>query len=480
MNSKNIVIATVVILLLLTGCNDLFNDKFEKINTNPNDPVEVGPDLLLPQGIESAVDHYQSASTGMEFGNLVVQYWARVAGTNQDRYIYSNSQFSGLWNGSYAGELMDFKKIIQLGQELDNPNYQAIGTIMTVWNFSVLTDSYGDIPYSEALKGKDEEAITKPVFDHQQEIYTDLTKQLDEAQAMIVTGDHPVNGDILFGNNMMKWKKFANSLRFRLLMRISGKEEVSTELQHLVNNEPMFTGNSDNAQLTYLSDPPNRHPFTELPSGRQNQFRMSRTLIDYLDKLNDPRLEVFADTADANGSLYVGVPNGLSPEDVGEIDISRTSRIGSFFRRSETPGVLMTLAELNFLKAEAAHRGFISGSAEDYYEQGIAASLEQYDVSGLSAYLSQEEVVFDPSQALRQIGTQKWIALYGQGLEAWNEWRRTGYPDLKPSVANDNDDRIPVRMQYPYQLETTNKKHYEEVISRQGENSINTPVWWDQ
>lgn len=485
MDIKYFITATFVLSLLIAGCNDLFDNNFEEVNTNPNEPVEVGPNLLLPYALENAADHYFGASVGMEFGNLVVQYWARVSGTEQDRYIYSNSQFTGLWNGMYADELMDFHKITQLGEDMGNPNYQAIGMIMKSWSFSVLTDSYGDIPFSEALKGIDED-ITKPEFDSQQDIYPLLIKQLDDAQDLIVPNDHIVDGDILYDGDMMKWKKFANSLRFRLLMRISNKEDVSGELQTLVDNDMMFTDNSDNAKITFLTAPPNRHPLMELPSGRRNQFRVSQTLVERLKELDDPRLEIFADTTNfysptkSEDSLYVGVPNGLLPEDLGDIDISRTSMIGSFFRRAETPGFIMTHAELNFLKAEAAQRNLISGSAKDFYEQGVAASLDQFELSGLSDYLSQDEISFNSSTALQKIGEQMWISLYGQGLEAWNQWRSTGYPDLQPSVGNDNNDQIPVRMEYPFSLETNNPENYKEAINRQGENSINTHVWWDK
>lgn len=485
MDTKYFITATFLLFLLITGCNDLLDNKFEEINTNPNEPVEVDPNLLLPYALEMAADDYFDASVGMEFGNLIVQYWARVSGTEQDRYIYSNPQFSGLWNSMYADELMDFNIITKLGEEMNNPNYQAIGMIMKSWSFSVLTDSYGDIPYSEALKGI-EENITKPKFDLQQDIYHSLIKKLDDAQGLIVVGDHTVEGDILYNGDMMKWKKFANSLRFRLLMRISNKEDVSGELQTLMNNDMMFTDNSDNAKITFLSDPPNRNPLMELPSGRRNQFRMSQTFIDRLKELKDPRLEVFADTTSfysaskSEDSLYVGVPNGMLPENLGDIDIPRTSMIGSFFRRAETPGFFMTVAELNLLKAEAAQRNLISGSAKDYYEQGIAASLDQFELSGLAEYLAQDEVSFNSSTALQKIGDQMWISLFGQGLEAWNKWRRTGYPNLQPSVGNDNNDQIPVRMEYPFSLESTNSENYEDAISRQGINSINTPVWWDK
>lgn len=485
MEIKYFITAIFSLFLLTTGCNDIFDNKFEEVNTNPNDAVEVGPDLLLPYALEISADRYFSAAVGMEFGNLVVQYWARVSGTEQDRYIYSNAQFRGLWNGMYAGELMDFHKITQLGEDMGHPNYQAIGMIMKAWSFSVLTDSYGEIPFSEALKGLDED-ITKPKFDLQQDIYPLLIEQLDDAQDLIETNDHIVEGDILYDGDMMKWKKFANSLRFRLLMRISNKVDVSNELQTLVGNDMMFTNNSDNAKITFLSDPPNRHPLIELPSGRRNQFRVSQTLVEKLKELDDPRLEIFADTTNfysptkSVDSLYVGVPNGLLPEDLSDIDIPRTSMIGSFFRRAEAPGYIMTFAELNLLKAEAAQRGFISGPAKEFYEQGITASLDQYGLSGLSDYLTQDEISFNSSTALQKIGEQMWISLYGQGLEAWNKWRRTGYPDLQPSVGNDNNDQIPVRMEYPFQLETNNPENYNEAINRQGANSINTPVWWDK
>ncbi|MFH5832644.1 SusD/RagB family nutrient-binding outer membrane lipoprotein [Halalkalibaculum sp. DA384] len=478
---KSLFLAVLCLVVFISGCDESLTD----VNSNPNSPTDVDPNIILPYATESAVDLYQGAAVGMEFGNLIVQHWARIQGTDKDRYIYSNSSFSSFWEGGYSGPLMDFQRIQKLGEEQGNPNYQAVGMIMKAWYFSLLTDSFGDIPYSEALQGIDG-GVTQPAFDRQEVIYTNLLQQLETASSMIVTNDHEISGDILYSGDMSKWQKFANSLRFRLLMRISGKENVSSKLASLVQNDNMFDSNEDNAQLVYLSNPPNRHPIIELPSGRRNQFRVSKTLVDRLKQLNDPRLEVYADTTQYTSatkpqdSLYVGVPNGLMPEDAAKLGMDRTSKIGSAFRKAETPGVIMTYAELNFLMAEAAEKGFISGSVESYYEKGIRASFDQHGVTGVDSYLSEAEVDFDPANALQQIGEQKWIALYGQGLEAWNDWKRTGFPDLEPSIANDNDDQIPVRMEYPFSAQITNQQNYDEAISRQGENSINTHVWWDE
>ena len=474
----------LVLLLLLPVAVGACDSGFESINTDPNTPTDVSPELLLPYALHSSMNNYIRPSTGMEFSNLVVQHWARISSTPPDRYIYGGGGFENFWNGFYRSSLKDFAEIEKLGREREHPNYEAIGLIMKSWGFSVLADAFGSVPYSEALKGED--GIQFPAFEPQQAVYDSLLANLERASRIIEVGGPAVSQDLIYDGDMAKWRKFSNSLQLRFLMRLSGRRDVGGAIRQLVANEPLLESTADNAELVYLAERPNQHPFADLPTGRQTQFRISETMVSTLQQIGDPRLPVYADTTTyvsvtkrAHDSLYVGTPNGQTEEQAAQLKSSHRSRIGRYFRQPQTPGVFMTHAEVAFLLAEAATRGFISGDAEASYREGIESSFSQYGVTAPDGYFSRPGVAFDPSTALQQIAEQKWIALYGQGFEAWSEWRRTGYPDLEPAIANANDDRIPERMRYPSTLQVTNSEHYQEAIDRQGPNDLNTRVWWD-
>ena len=473
-------LAAFLIPLVFTSCDN----GLSSLNEDPNNPTSVSPDLLLPYSIEQGVDNALQPSIGLEFANLVVQHWARISSTEPDRYIYSNGIFNFVWERSYRTVLRDYAEIEELGRTSANVNYEAVGLILKSWGFSVLTDAYGDVPYSDALSG--EEGVRFPAFDPQEAVYDSLLTNLDRAANLIDPDGPAIEGDILFNGDLDRWRRFANALRLRLLLRVSDRRDVSSAMEDIVTSAPLPRSNDDNAVLRYLGQQPNENPFADLPSGRRDQFRISETMVETLEELGDPRLPVYADTTEyvsptkrANDSLYVGTPNGQSNEQANALVSARRSRIGAFFRQPSAPGYVLTYAEHLFTLAEAAARGFISGDPAQYYRQAIEASFAQHGVSAPSGYFSRPEVAYDPDEALEQIGTQKWIALYTQGLEAWFEWRRTGYPELDPAIAASNDGRIPERLLYPPDAQISNPDALDAALDRQGPDDFNTRVWWD-
>ncbi|MFW6157528.1 MAG: SusD/RagB family nutrient-binding outer membrane lipoprotein [Balneolaceae bacterium] len=467
----------VVLLLFATACED-----FETVNSNPNEPEEVDPNLLFPSVIKKSVDN--SVDNSMYVGNIVAQHTSKVLFGSTDRYDWDS--FTGYWNGFY-GALRDANDMYNVGVEQEHENYQGVALVMKTWMFSMLTDAYGDIPYTEALEAKSENE-NSPAYDEQADIYAGMLEDLETANELLDPDGEPIENDILYDNDILKWKKFANSLRLRLLMRISHKQDVSGDMQQIVDNpdtHPVFETVNDNAALEYESSNPNQFPIHTYRVGTFQEFRASKTLVDTLNIFNDPRLPVFADPTDNSveegDPEYVGVPNGLEDDAAANYNGSPSdqSRMGSryFDEPNEAKGLIMSLAELKFILAEAAERGLIDGDTETYYEEGIEASFEQYDVEPDDGYFSQPDVAFDPNRALEQIGTQKWISLFFTGLEAWFDWRRTGYPELEPSVENRNSDQIPVRMRYPTEEQSLNSENYQEAVDRQGPDNINTEMW---
>ncbi len=477
----------LLVLLVSFGCTR----QFEEINTNPNVPLVVPPNLLLPGMIRDACNDVESTTWGIT--NLAMQYNAKIQFVNEDRYLWGEQ--NTIWNGMYT-RLRDVNNLINTARAGNQRRYEAVGLILKAWMFSLLTDSYGDVPYTEATKAKTD-GINFPKYDPQEQIYAGILADLARANELIVQGNEALNGDILFAGNAARWQRLANSLRLRYLLRISDRRNVAADMQAIVGNpaqNPLFISNADNAALNYLPAFPNQFPRHTSRVGSFDEIRSSETMVNTLLRLNDSRLTIFSRPTSATQStptpVYVGVPNGLNDVDALRFNGGSNfiSRVGTlYFEDAITPrgiqvarGVIMTFAELQFILAEARQRNLIStGEARTYYENGIRASFEFYGLPVVPSYLTQENVAFDPANALVQIGTQKWISLYYQGMEPWFDWRRTNIPRLIPGRDNLNQNRIPVRFIYPTSEQGLNADNRNAAVARQGPDDINTRVWWD-
>lgn len=473
-----------VLAALLLGASACTGE-FDEVNTNPNAPTVATADLFLPHGIQSAVDAYWGGSLGMDIGDLIPQYWARIQYTDVDQYtitsdIYGNSS----WQIFYIESLADYQRIYKLGKESGNPNYQAAAVILRSWVFSLLTDIYGDIPYKEALMGL--EGTLSPKYDSQKDVYAGLVAELKAANDMIVLNDasKAIAGDILFNNDMNKWKKFANSLSLRILNRMLGKADapidVKAEIGRILGDPakyPVIASNAENIQLNYIDATNNNNPINQNRKSRDDH-RVSATIVNKLKAMNDARLAVYADKPSAGGD-YLGVPNGLSAADANALGLAKTSKVGAYFVAATAPGVIMSYAELMFIKAEFAYKGITAaGDVATNYTAGINASFAQYKLTADAAYLA-ANALKTGTAGYTQIMEQKWIALFGQGLEAWAEFRRTGIPALSPAVINTNGGVIPTRLPYPGTEESLNFANFSDALTKQGgKNDMKTKLWF--
>lgn len=459
-------------------------DKFDEINTNPNAPSTATADLFLPHGIQSAVDAYWGGSLGMDIGNLISQYWARIQYTDIDQYLVSSDVYSGAWQTFHIEALADYQRIYKLGVETKNPNYQAVALIMRSWVFSLITDIYGDIPYTQSIQGL--EGILQPKYDTQKEVYAGIVKELKTANDLIDATDKTkaIAGDILFANDLTKWKKFANSLSLRLLNRMLDKSDAGIDVKAEINRilsdptkYPVIGSVSENIQLNYIDATNNNNPINQNRKTRDDH-RVSATLVNKLAEMKDARLAVYADKP-ADGGDYKGVPNGLSNADANALGLSKTSKVGAYFVAATAPGVIMSYAELLFIKAELAYKGITAaGTAATNYTAAITASHSQYKLTVSPDYLA-ANALKTGSDGYTQIMEQKWIALFGQGVEAWTEFRRTGIPALKPSVINVNGGVIPTRLPYPGSEESLNYENFSAALKQQGgTNDMKLKLWF--
>jgi hypothetical protein len=487
---RSIIYTATFIALGVFGCTG----DFEDINTNPNNPLTTTPNVLLPGLERDIMGSVLGEAWGI--GNIVIQQTAKNQFVNEDRYLWG--ELNGIWNAVYDN-MRDVNGVIVQAEETNQPSYKAIGLILKSWMFSLATDAYGDVPYAEAIQGKD--GFFFPKYDTQEEIYAGILKDLAEANTLL-DGAVNVSGDLIYGGDVKKWRKLANALRLRYLMRISDRKNVSADLNQILDNaaaNPIFESNLDHAVYTFQASAPNQFPLYTSRIGSFNEFRASKTMVDYLKGLNDNRLYVFfrptpetevtASTAD---DIYEGIPNGLDDVEAQKYNGGQQfqSRIGAVFFENATSalglsiakGVIMTYAEQQFILAEAREKNLIdNGTAEGYYLDGIKASLLYYGITADAPYYAQPQVAYTGTQAqkLEKIGGQKWAAGYYQGLESWFDWRRTGFPVLQPSVDNQNDDRIPVRFIYPRIEQSLNAVNRDAAVKRQGADDINTHVWWD-
>ena len=490
---KRFSLVLLVSLLSVTSCTD----GFDALNENPNQPTAVGAEAVLPGAIRSSVN----ASVNMSFlvGNNIAQLSAKTLRKEVDIYQW-NSFNNFVWDPLYES-LRDIEGLHALGMAEENPAYQGMALVLRAWVFSILTDAYGDIPYTEAIAADEE--IVFPAYDSQEAIYLGpdgLLASLQQASSLLAgaTGS-TVTGDILYGGDLDKWVRLSNALQLRLWLRVSDKVpgQASSALATLAG-APLMRDAADGAMLAYLSTAPNQFPTFPLKIGDFDAVNISSRMVDSLSSWNDPRLEVYARPANApvasgNAAVYSGLANGATSGGGSRLGYAYYDYPGHATSQEKARGIIMTHAEQEFILAEAAQRGMINGDAGAYYESGVLSSMVQYGVAGgfpytsvtgdvladPAAYLAQPSVDFDAADdKLERIASQKWVSLFFTGLEPWFDWRRTGRPAMAPSVNNENGDVVPVRFRYPGDELILNTANYEQAVSNlNGGDTINSPMW---
>jgi hypothetical protein len=488
---------SIFAIVLIASCKP---GDFDDINVSPNDPSTVQTYLLLTNA-ERQVSGLVNSVTG----RLFTQQNSETLYTSESRYNQPTYDYSAAYNNMLA----DLELIIKLNTDAEtkslpsvisggsNANQLAAARILKAFVFQAITDRWGDVPYSEALKGL---ANPLPKFDTQQSIYTSLFKELKEAQAQF-DGGAALKGDFINGNSNAKWKKFANQVRMNMALRLSkidpatGKTEFNAALA-----DGVLLSNADNIFYPYLAESANENNmYNNYNVAKRYDFTISKTLIDYLQTNADPRLPVYAEKNSAG--LYVGMPYGITQAQavaytIGAFNAAgvfvpgNVSAFGSKFRLQNSAVSIFTYAESRFAVAEAYKLGWITGTPDDVqaaaaYNAGVTASLAQHGITNapdVAAFLAQPSIVYNSADAIKQILSQKWVANYqGYGFEAWADWRRTGFPVLAPSPAAQNPGgQIPRRLAYPPAEPSLNNANYLLVIARQGPDQLSTRIWWDK
>lgn len=500
-------IVTVLTGSLLSSCTK----DFEETNTDPNNVAEATPQQLLAPALVGTVGY--NMIRNRNFNNELMQVTVNINdGEGQVfRYDYRPNQSDYLWNGWYT-ELTNFKDIDTLASQTLNFNtsYKGISLICQAWIYSLLTDTYGDVPFSQSNRAEPSMGgIIEPVFDKQRDIYFGMFQMLEKANDLLktTTGSTATiqpGSDPVYSGNINRWRKFGNSLYLRLLMRLSGKTEVATQVQAKIKeivetnagNYPIIASIDESAILRWTGVPPYISP---LMTVREQDFRFPGVASFFVDNLvnwRDPRIETNYGTvagfnrwgiAPFQGAI-AGIPSGYVPGSVPDKKSYFYSSTSSYSLQNEAlGGMIMNFAEVKFILAEAALKGYISSSAETHYNEGVVASIRQWIPSWnvpVTTYLQDADMQWSTAtsfdQRMERIHLQKYYALFMTDMQQWFEYRRTGRPTLPKGAGLRNGGEMPARMVYPVYVQSTNPTNYQAAVASQGPDVISTKVWWQK
>lgn len=479
MKNIKLILLAFLSFTLVTSCDK----DFEELNTDPDNPVAVPAHLLLGYAQRTYTNTIYGMQRGGDMGGAWAQHWSKVQYNNEARYVPRTGVIDAIWSEIYTLTISEAKAMYELAGEEGNTNLQAVALTMQAIGYQTLTDLYGPIPFTEAIDAN----ILQPKYDSETVVYEGVISMLSSAANLFSNGSGsiPATSDLFYGGDVAKWAKFANSLKFRALMRISSTRSVGSELQALINGGNMMTSNSDNAELAYLASQPDANPIYEMIDfGGRPEYKMCSTLVEIMEVRNDGRLDVYAAPNETNG-VILGKPAGFGaattlPNEALGYTYANISGLGDFYLNPELPGVIMSYAQLSLLKAEAANELYISGgipAAYEYYTDGISASFAWNGLDATS-YIAQPTLDFTTqSDARTKIATQEWIALYGQGFESWTEWRRTQLPVLIPA-AEAPFNQVPSRLYYPTDEPSLNASNYNSAAQSIGGDSLTSPLFW--
>ncbi len=466
---------TLFILCVNISCDN----KFEEINISPNQAEITDPNLLLSASIINTQNNIYGVFVGGDMGLCWAQHWSKVQYNDEEKYTPRRQVMNGLWDQLYINVINEANDVSLIAEKEGNTNLQAAGLIIKANAFQILTDVYGPIPFTEAINVK----ITQPKYDPQEKVYEGIIGLLDKAEALLANGKGIITptADLLFAGNTSRWRKFGNSLKLKALMRISNKKDVAAEISSLVSKGNLISSNAESAQLTYVMAQPDANPIYEtVVFGTRTEYKVSSVLIDKLTTLADPRLSKFAKVN--NAGLYVGNTPGLENSS----NYLGFSSPGDFYLRPTLPGVFISYSQVELLLAEATLKGYLPGgltAAKERYIKGITANLQFNEVTNpeISTYTANTVLDFtNVNDGLEKIGLQTWLSLYGQGIEAWTEWRRTGFPKLLPvQNAAPNVQVIPRRFYYSTDENSFNQANYSAAVKTLSDgDSMKSKVWW--
>jgi hypothetical protein len=490
-------ISLVLALLISTSCEQ----SLEELNIDPNNPQQATPSLVFPAGAMSSASVIGGRYAII--GGIWSQYYTQNNASNQyksiEAFYYVPNDFANQWQELYSGSLNDLKYVKKVSAAEENWSFYLMATVIEAYTFQVLTDMHGDIPFSEALKGN--EGIANPNYESSQAIYDSLIARLDNALSKdftLGTVQDPGTSDLIFGGastplatDIRLWKQFANTLKLKIYLRqFKAREAVaSAGIQALYNSGAEFLTTS--AAIDRFADEASKsNPLFEQDQRQLNtteNLKASNTLFKFLQENNDPRVDtLYRENKDGiRKAMNQGDFNAPSTV-LDPLTISRA------YLNAEDPVYFISKAESYFLQAEAVERGWGTGDAKSLYEEGVKAAFEFFGDPSIAQGLLADEYAYGAHYDNTKLGTiaiQKWasMAWTRQGLEAYFERLRTGYPLYSP-VYSDDEDYVAGYIVYPKEGTTTDNKFAKRLFypdtevlrnpNAPAQPNIWDPLWW--
>lgn len=470
-----------VATLLLTSCTD-----FDELGKDPKSPVDVQPNSVFLAGQKNLADVYITSNWSSSPFRVLAQTWTQTSYMNEAQYQFVNNNApDGWWDKLYSSVLVNltdaksrYQDEITLAEGVKT-NKRLITDILEVYAFSLLVNTYGDIPYTEALN----RTIPFPKYDAAKDVTYDLIKRLDESIEGLNESEGSFGAaDQIYQGDVKQWKKFAAVLKLKLALLIADSDE-QTALQKVNEaiNAGLFTSNADNASFRYKAGVvENANPvWQQIVNGTSAiYYGTSSFFVNTLKKLNDPRLPILF-TKDAEGGYSGAVPGQGA-------DNTKLSQYTDFWLSAEVPAVLLSYSETLFLLSEASARGFLSQSAADYYHEAIKNAIVEFGgtVSVAEAYILQPSVAYTTAEGdwRQKIGTQKWLAFANRNWDSWTEIRRLGHPNLDVLSPPVNAiSQLPKRFYYPIKEQNSNTAHWQEAVkSIGGEDVVTAKLFWQR
>ncbi|HEY0091027.1 MAG TPA: SusD/RagB family nutrient-binding outer membrane lipoprotein [Flavobacterium sp.] len=484
---KKIIFSLALLTIIMSGCDNNTDD----FNNNQDAQYDVSPEVLFTNAQVELANQMTTPSVNLNPFRFFSQYWAQTTYNDETRYrLTTRAVADNHWNNLYRnvlGNLQSAKDLVAAQSvpagvpagewQINHKNQLAIIEILQVYTFQVLVDSFGDIPYSQALNTN----ILLPVYDDDAAIYPQLITRLNNAIADLdESGESWVNSDVIYNGDVGLWHLFANSLKVKLGINLA---DVNPGLAQSTIESAFAAGvilnNSQNATFEFSGSAPNYNPlYGDLEASNRNDFVAADTFINSLTALDDPRIAVYFN--DVEGQ-YIGGIYGAANNNYASF-----SQIGDRFRAAGLPSELFEASEVNFYLAEAAARGYsVGNTAEHYYNEGIRMSFEYWGLPATEAedYLAMPEVAFATASTdwREMIGMQEWVAFYNRPFESWNSYRRLDFPQLQAptNAVAAAEGEVPKRLPYPVSERTVNNAQYVAASAAIGGDKMITHVFWD-
>ncbi|MEO6930585.1 MAG: SusD/RagB family nutrient-binding outer membrane lipoprotein [Chitinophagaceae bacterium] len=464
-------------LLLTASCTK----DLGRFNQETKKPASVPAGMLFNSAVKSLSDGMATANINANVFRHVVKYWGQATNQEEAQYDFLTRAINtAWWTRMYRDVLSDLreaKRLVAADASLTEgvrTNQLAMLDVMEVYTWGVLVNTFGNIPYTEAL---DDNKLFA-VYDDAKTVYADILRRLagDISKLSTNSAGFVATEDFFYSGDVGRWIKFANTLYMRLAIVVADVDNATAKAAIESASPNAISANADNTVFKYLASPPNNNPlYDQLVTSGRSDFIASKDLMDVLNNMSDPRKPQYFGVN--NVGAYVGAVVGRV------VSFATISKPGAKFYAPDFPYVMADYMETEFLRAEAVERGYtITGTAEEHYKNAIRASILSWGGTNAEAdtYLARADVAYTtaPGDWKQKIGFQKWIALYNRPYDEWVELRRLDYPQM-PLPENARTG-FPNRLAYPGNEQQLNGTNYTKAAVDIGGDKFETKLWWDK